>query len=74
MTTPLNPQSEGRRQFIKSAGRWLLAGSLLGGLAWLKQRKERSSCEQTACGRCPQLAGCRLPQARQHRPEKGGRS
>ena len=66
-----------RRELLAEAGRWALFAGLAAGVLWLARKGARKMGTDTildgqngvcppfsgACGRCPALAGCRLPQA-----------
>jgi hypothetical protein len=56
-----------RREFLAEAGRWALVAGLAAGVFWLTRKGAAPSAANCpglgACGRCPVLAGCRLPQA-----------
>lgn len=69
----MDPKNHNRRRFLKLAGGTLLAGTLLGGLLGLKRNRTVQACEAGPCGRCPGLARCSRPQAREHRRAQAGR-
>jgi len=50
---------EGRREFLRQAGRWAVALALGGGVALLA-RGSGNACPQP-CAACPEWAGCRKP-------------
>jgi hypothetical protein len=52
-----------RRDFLRTVGRWLAGGLLAGGAGWLLRRGGPECLFQSACGICPDLSRCRLPQA-----------
>lgn len=68
----MDPKNENRRRFLKLAGGTLLGGTLIGALFGLKRNRTAQACEAGPCGRCPSLARCGRPQARQHRTARAG--
>jgi hypothetical protein len=56
-----------RRELLAEAGRWALFAGLAAGVLWLARKGEAPTAAECpgpgACGRCPALAGCRLPRA-----------
>ena len=56
-----------RRELLAEAGRWALVAGLAAGVFWMTRKGAAPSAADCpglgACGRCPALAGCRLPQA-----------
>lgn len=56
-------KDEGRRKFLRTLGRALLALGLGGGVAALVSRDPEKCTNQGLCRGCSELADCRLPQA-----------
>lgn len=60
--------SPSRREFLRSAGRWGGAFSLVALLAWLERPGRAGVClDAPVCAGCPALEGCTLPEGQEQR-------
>lgn len=55
--------NEGRRKFLREAGRWLLGAGLIGGLGALIERDPEQCVNRGLCSGCAEFDNCGLPQA-----------
>lgn len=55
----------GRREFLTTGVRWVVAGALVGGTVWCVHPGSKGRCRTPSpCGGCPVLEdGCGLPKA-----------
>jgi hypothetical protein len=82
-TPPAGPQRDGsaddardRREFIRSAGRWVLGGAVAAFGTFLISRSARGEGEcrtPSACRGCRQLKQCHLPAALVARARENGK-
>ncbi len=77
MNEPLNTTPD-RREFIRSAARYLALGGLVftgGLLAWRRKSSARQECiNLEICKGCPAFNGCGLPPALAHKTTTGDES